>query len=163
MQKYANVPSARISFPFVIGTDDYTKQLYFYIEHIMNQKPMFIDNFEAGIAFVRSNEAGKFLALFADNNFTGAINGASEETISIREVVDYVKLKTGKSPVLSQDGEKAPYNSAEDYYLNISKSQELGFSFTPLTSWIYELIDCYISQAQKSFFHHLHNLIGESP
>lgn len=145
VQTYAQLPSVRVRFPFVIGADDYTKRLFFYVEHIVNQKPMFIDNLKAQMAFVRSDEAGRFLAFVGESEFTGAINGANEQTISIEEIVDYVKLKTGKSPVLSESGEPAPYNGADDYFLNLDRAKALGFSFTPLSDWIYGLIDFYIT------------------
>lgn len=147
VQTYARLPSVRVRFPFVIGADDYTKRLFFYVEHIVNQKPMFIDNLKAQMAFVRSDEAGRFLAFVGESEFTGAINGANEQTISIEEIADYVQLKTGKSPVLSESGEPAPYNGADDYFLNLDRAKALGFSFTPLSDWIYGLIDFYITAA----------------
>ncbi|MCK9618884.1 MAG: NAD-dependent epimerase/dehydratase family protein, partial [Lentimicrobiaceae bacterium] len=84
-QEYPHIHSVSVRFPFAIGPDDYTKRLYFYIDHIINQKPMFIDYYDNQMAFVRSDEAGKFLAVFAENNFCGAINGASEQTISLKD------------------------------------------------------------------------------
>lgn len=143
--EYAHVKYAAVRFPFVIGTDDYTKRLHFYIEHIINEKPMFIDNFTVQMAFVRSDEAGKFMAFLAGSDFQGAINGANEKTISIKEIADYVALKTGKSAILSNDGDVAPYNGANEYSINIDRAKSLGFSFTPLNDWIYKLIDSYIS------------------
>ena len=148
VQGYPHISSAMVRFPFVIGIDDYTKRLYFYVDHIVNQKPMFIDNLNAKMAFVRSDEAGKFLHFLANSSFNGAINAASEQAICIAEIVEYVKAKTGKSPIYSDSGETAPYNGAEDYYLNIDKSKNIGFSFTPLLNWIYDLIDSYIEQAR---------------
>lgn len=149
VQEYSRIPAVRVRFPFVIGADDYTKRLYFYVDHIVNQKPMYVDNLEAQMAFVRSEEAGKFLAFVGESDFTGAINGANEGTVSLREIADYVRVKTGKSPVFSEDGEPAPYNGAEDYYLNPEKAKALGFSFSSLEDWIYELIDSYIAEAGK--------------
>lgn len=150
VQAYPEIPSVRVRFPFVVGMDDYTKRLYFYVEHIVNEKPMHVDNYDARMAFVRSDEAGKFLAFLGNSSFKGAINGASEQTISISEIAEYVKHKTGKTAVFSESGENAPYNGAEDYFLNVDKSKSLGFSFTPLLEWIYSLIDDYIEQARKA-------------
>ena len=149
VQVYSHIPSAMVRFPFVIGTDDYTKRLYFYVDHIVNQKPMSVDNMDAKMAFVRSDEAGKFLAFLGESDFIGPINGASEQTVSLREIAGYIKEKTGKSPILSEDGEKAPYNGAEDYSMNVEKARSLGYSFTPLTEWIYGLIDSFITEAEQ--------------
>lgn len=148
-QAYSHIPSAMVRFPFVIGTDDYTKRLYFYVDHIVNQKPMYVDNMDAKMAFVRSDEAGRFLAFLGESDFTGPINGASGQTISLREIAGYIKEKTGKFPLLSDEGEKAPYNGAESYCLNVDKARSLGYSFTPLTEWIYGLIDSFIAKAKQ--------------
>lgn len=147
VQDYPHIPSIRVRFPFVIGPDDYTQRLSFYVEHILDQKPMYVDNPKAQMAFVRSDEAGKFLAYLAQTDFQGAINGASEQTVSVEQIAEYVKTKTGKEMLLSVEGEKAPYNGAEDYSLNIDKAKSLGFSFTPLRDWVYDLIDLLILQA----------------
>ncbi len=148
-QKYSSVPSTAVRFPFVIGEDDYTKRLFFYVDHIVNQKPMFVDNYEKQMAFVRSDEAGKLMALLGDNEFTGSINGASDGTISLKEIAEYIEKKTGMRPILSPDGEKAPYNGETEYSINTYKAKQLGFCFSPLNTWILELIDFYINEARN--------------
>lgn len=136
-----------VRFPFVIGNDDYTNRLYFYVEHIIKQKSMFIDNYEEQLAFVRADEAGKFLAFFAQNSFTGVINGASVGTISMKQIADYVYAQTGKMAIINNDGEKAPYNGENKHSINTGKASELGYSFSPLNNWIFDLLDTYIGKA----------------
>jgi nucleoside-diphosphate-sugar epimerase len=145
-QAYPQIKSVMARFPFVIGTDDFTERLKFYVEHILNDKAMNVDNLTAQMAFVRSDEAGKFLAFLADNDFTGVINGASEQTVSIQDVAGYVSLKTGKKPIFSLDGDVAPYNGENEYSINVDRAKSLGFSFTPLREWIFELVDYYIDK-----------------
>ncbi|MEG0355757.1 MAG: hypothetical protein RR621_08905 [Lachnospiraceae bacterium] len=60
-----------------------------------------------------------------------------------------MKYKTGNSLLLDENSDLAPYNDVSDYYLNICKARTLGFSFTPLKSWIYELINYYIAQTKS--------------
>ncbi|NLO86538.1 MAG: NAD-dependent epimerase/dehydratase family protein [Clostridiales bacterium] len=146
VQTYAHIPSVMVRFPYVIGTDDYTKRFQFYVEHIVNQIPMHVDGYDSQMAFVRSDEAGKFLASFADNDFTGAINGASEGTISVHQMTDYVTSKTGKSILLCASAEEAPYNGEADYSTNVDKARAIGFEFTPLHSWVYDLMDHWIDE-----------------
>lgn len=150
VKDYGNISSAIVRFPFVIGEDDYTGRLLFYVEHIMKRTPIFINNLSASMGFIRSGEAGKFLAFLADKTFTGTINAANEGTISIAEIADYVKEKTGKTIVLEENAEIGSYNGAENYYLNIDKAKSLGYSFTWLSEWIYDLIDYYILLAGNS-------------
>jgi nucleoside-diphosphate-sugar epimerase len=146
-QAYPDIKSVMVRFPFVIGTDDYTRRLQFYVDHVINNKAMYVDNPEAQMAFVRSDEAGKFLSFLAGNDYTGAINGASEQTISVQDIVDYVKTKTGKNPTFSLDGDSAPYNGEREYSINIDRAKSLGFSFSSLHHWIYNLLDFYIEEA----------------
>lgn len=139
-QKYPQIPSIAVRFPFVIGDDDYTKRLFFYVEHIANEKTAFIDNFDSQLPFVRSDEAGAFLASLAASDCCGPINGCSEGTMSIHDLSNYMKQKTGKSMVLSAQGDPGPYNGTPEYSLNTDKARKTGFHFTPLKEWIYDLI-----------------------
>lgn len=84
---------------------------------------MNIDNVDCQMSFIRSDEAGKFIAFLVDKNVKGAVNGSSDGTISIREVLDYVEKKTGKKAVLSEDGENAPYNGEPEYSINTDKAR----------------------------------------
>lgn len=146
-QTYAHVPSVAVRLPFVIGKDDYTKRLQFYVNHIMGQKPMYIDNLYQQMAFVRSDDAGRFLATLSQNDFTGAINAASDQTISISQIAHYIHLKTTHALLLDDQAPPAPYNAVRAYSMNTDKAKSLGFSFSPLHTWIYPLLDHLIQTA----------------
>lgn len=149
VQAFPNTNVVAVRFPFVIGKDDYTNRLYFYVEHIINKEPMFIDNYEKQLAFIRAEEAGSFLSFFAQNPFTGAINGANVGTISIKQISDYVYTKTGKSAIIDNNGEKSPYNGENEHSINTEKAKKLGYIFSPLNSWIFDLLDLYIRKANS--------------
>ena len=148
-QSYKNINAIAVRYPFVIGKDDYTKRLCFYVEHVIKGIPMNIDNIDCQMGFLRSDEAGKFMAFLVDKEFSGPINGSSYGTISVREILDYVTAKTGKSAVFSEDGEKAPYNGEPEYSISTSKAEKLGYKFSNLKDWIYGLIDYYIESEAK--------------
>lgn len=148
-QIYSHFDSVMVRFPFVIGEDDYTNRLYFYVEHIMNDLPMHIDNYNSQMSFISSSQAGEYLAFLARTDFSGAINGANEGTISIKEIAEYVEAKTGKKTILTSDGECGPYNGAGEYSINIEKAKKLGFEFSALKSWIFDLLDIYIEKAKE--------------
>ena len=138
-----------VRYPFAIGEDDYTKRLLFYVEHVMKSKPMYIDNLNEQMGFIRSDEAGGFIAYLIDKDVKGAINGASYGTISLNEIITYVEKKTGCSAILSEDGDVAPYNGEPAYSINTEKAQSLGYQFSNLGDYIYELIDFYIDYVNK--------------
>lgn len=143
-QKYNNINAIAIRYPFVIGQDDYTKRLYFYVESVIKEIPMYIDNIDCQMSFIKSDEAGAFMAFLADKDYVGPINGCSYGTISIREILTYVSEKTDKNAILSENGVKAPYNCEPEYSINTDRAEKLGFRFSNLKDWIYELIDYYI-------------------
>ncbi len=143
-QKYSDKKWIAVRYPFVIGKDDYTKRLQFYVEHTMKSIPMYIDNLDCQMGYIRSDEAGKFMAYLVDQNIAGAINGCSEGTISIREIIAYVENKTGTKAIVDQEGDLAPYNGEPEYSINTEKAKEAGFHFSSLKDWIYELLDYYI-------------------
>lgn len=148
-QKYSDKKSVAVRYPFVIGKDDYTKRLYFYVEHVLKQMPMKVDNLDNKMSFIRSDEAGKFISFLVDKNFTGAVNGCSRGTISVKQILDYLKQETGMSAVLSEDGDPAPYNGTPEYSINTQKAESLGFEFSDINDWIYGLLDYYIDVARE--------------
>lgn len=147
-QQYPDRNWIAVRYPFVVGRDDYTKRLLFYVEHAMKLMPMHIDNLNEQMGFIRSDEAGRFLAFLADQYITGAINGCSQGAISVREILDYVEKKTGARAILSEQGENAPYNGVAEYSINTEKAENLGFRFSHVRDWIYDLLDYYIEQVK---------------
>lgn len=144
-QKYPDRNWIAVRYPFVIGRDDYTRRLLFYVDHVIHSKPMHIDNPDCQMGFIRSDEAGKFLAFLAGKDFRGAVNGASDGTVSVREILNYVEQKTGKKAVIEVGGDPAPYNGEPEYSINTDKANALGFRFSRLRDWIYDLLDYYIA------------------
>lgn len=143
-QQYSDEKWIAVRYPFVIGKDDYTKRLLFYVEHTMKSIPMNIDNVHCQVSYIRSDEAGKFLAFLVDKDVKGAINGASDGTISIKEIIEYVEKKTGTKAIIDSAGEDAPYNGVPEYSICTDKAKSLGYQFTELKDWIYELLDYFI-------------------
>lgn len=143
-QEYSDRNWIAVRYPFVIGKDDYTKRLLYYVEHTMKSVPMNIDNLDCQMGYIRSDEAGKFMAFLVDRDVKGAINGSSEGTISLREIIEYIEKKTGSKAVIDKTGENAPYNGEPEYSINTEKARSLGFQFSVLRDWIYELLDYYI-------------------
>lgn len=148
-QEYSDKKWIAVRYPFAIGKDDYTKRFRFYVEHIMKEIPMYIDNMDYQMGFIRSDEAGKFLAYLVDKDFTGAVNGSAYGTISLKEIIQYVEKKTEKKASLSESGEQAPYNGEPEYSINTEIAEGLGFQFSTLKDWVYDLLDYYIAEVEN--------------
>ena len=148
-QQYPDRNWIAVRYPFVIGKDDYTGRLRFYVQHVLEGKPMYIDNADCPLGFIRSDEAGRFLAFLTESDFRGAVNGSSEGTVSVREILDYVEGKTGRKAVLAPDGDPAPYNGEPAYSINTDRAAALGFRFSALRDWIWNLLDYYMEGNEK--------------
>lgn len=144
LKLFNNVPLVFVRYPFVIGKDDYTHRLEFYVEHILNNKPMNIDNQDNQMSFISSKEAGDFMAYLVDKDFSGAINGANIGTISIKDIINYVENKTGRKAIISDTGDLAPYNGTPAYSVDVTVAKEIGYSFTNNYDWFFSLIDEFI-------------------
>lgn len=143
-QKYPGQKYIAVRYPVVLGKDDYTKRLLFYAEHVARSVPMYIDNLDAQMSFIRSDEAGAFMAFLADKDFCGAVNGASKGTVSLRQIIEFLEKKTGKKALISADGEAAPYNGESDFSVNTDKAKALGFEFSDVNDWIYDLLEYFL-------------------
>ncbi len=150
-QVYGERRFIAVRYPFVIGKDDYTGRLKFYVEHIMQSRPMKIDNLDAQMGFITSKDAGEFLAFLADKDYHGALNGACVGSISIRELLTYVEDKTGVKAIVSSEGQEAPYNGEAEYSINVDKAGLLGYRFTKLKSEVYSILDEYIKQLRDKY------------
>ncbi|MBR5800239.1 MAG: NAD-dependent epimerase/dehydratase family protein [Lachnospiraceae bacterium] len=148
-QKYPEKNWIAVRYPVVLGEDDYTGRLLFYVEHVMKSIPMHVDNLDKQMGYIRSDEAGKFLAFLADKSVNGAINGSARGTISLKEIIAYVEDKTGAKAILDEKGDEAPYNGEVEFSINTDKANSLGFAFSKLQDWIYELLDFYIALVEN--------------
>lgn len=143
-KKYADRNWIAVRYPFAIGKDDYTNRLKFYVDHVMKSIPMHVDNIDCQMSYIRSDEAGYFISFLVDKNVDGAVNGCADGTISLREIIEYVEKKTGKKAIIDGSGDDAPYNGEPEYSINTQKAKKLGFEFSKLSDWIYDLLDYYI-------------------
>ncbi|MDE6727642.1 MAG: NAD-dependent epimerase/dehydratase family protein [Oscillospiraceae bacterium] len=139
-----------VRYPVVMGKNDYTGRLKFYVEHICGQIPMRIDNLNIGTSYINESEAGEFISYLVDHPASGAVNGCSKSIISQNEIISYIESKSGKKAVISESGDLSPYdgNKADTSY-DFAKAENLGYSFSNISSWIFELLNFYLSQNQN--------------
>ena len=106
-QAYSHIPAAAVRFTLIFGKDDYTNRLGFYVENIVNEQPMNIDNLDARLAFINSSEAGHFLAWCAEGDIWGPVNASSAGGISLAEIIAYTEKRTNKKALLCSSKDAA--------------------------------------------------------
>ena len=131
-----------VRYPIVMGDNDYTGRLDFYITHIKEQKPMHVDDYDKSMAFIWQKNAGEFIAYLADHFVSGPVNGCSRGAVRIGDIIEYIEKKTGLKAVMAGGGDEAPYNGLTDTdSYNTDKAEATGYRFTPYEEWLYQLID----------------------
>lgn len=141
-----NIITVRI--PYVTPTE----RLYYYCDHIVNKKPMKIENIAKGFTFISDIDVGKFLVWISNQNFHGPINFASAGIITINMIIEYIESKVGiKAIIDTENGDDAPFNvyNENTYSMNLELAKSLGYDVPVLYDWIWALIDKYIEKALK--------------
>ncbi|PFN28160.1 NAD-dependent epimerase/dehydratase family protein [Bacillus cereus] len=131
--QHATFPVVAVRFPVVIGENDYTKRLQFYVEHIKRQEAIAVDHVDGELSFIHEKEAGEFLAWCGMENIEGPINACSNGVVSTREVICFIEENTLIKARIQEAGDNiAPYNEVTNCTLHNGKARELGFSFREL-------------------------------
>ncbi|NLT08176.1 MAG: reductase [Ruminococcus sp.] len=147
VQNYPDQDYIAVRYPVVIGENDYTGRLRFYVEKIISGGSMYIDDMDSRISFIYEKEAGEFLAHIAESSFSGAVNACSEGDISVAEIIAYIEERTGRKAVLSEAGEPAPYNGyPRQATLDTSRAHSSGFVFSDVKEYFRRTIDHYIEE-----------------
>ncbi|TJY41270.1 NAD-dependent epimerase/dehydratase family protein [Cohnella pontilimi] len=141
------VPAAAVRFPLVIGPDDYTNRLRFYVDKVKNQTPIALPDPDARLSFISSEESADFLGWTGRSEWTGPMNASSEGHISHRELMKLVESKTGREGGFTDSPDspdRSPYGFAGSWTIDASKAAKLGFSFRKLRDYLPELLESYL-------------------
>ncbi|MCG3773873.1 MAG: hypothetical protein JW395_0689 [Nitrospira sp.] len=139
----AAFPVVAVRFPIVLGEDDYTERLKFHIDRIRAGKPLYLPNLQAKLSLVSSADAAAFLAFLAHHDVVGPINCCSEEPIALSSLIEYAEEATEQKALTvgrPDLGETSPFGIATDWYMDVSRAKQLGFTATPLKAWLPELV-----------------------
>ncbi|WP_448163192.1 NAD-dependent epimerase/dehydratase family protein [Bacillus mobilis] len=141
----ATFPVVAVRFPVVIGENDYTKRLQFYVEHIVKQEPVAVKHLDGELSFIHEKEAGEFLAWCGMKDIEGPINACSNGVVSTGEVIHFIEENTGIKALVQEEGDNvAPYNEVINCTLHNGKASKLGFPFRELKIDIEQVLRYYI-------------------
>ncbi|MFS0552944.1 NAD-dependent epimerase/dehydratase family protein [Brevibacillus sp. 179-C9.3 HS] len=136
-------PVVAVRFPIVLAEDDYTRRLYFHIEHVQEERPIGISNPAAQLCFVHAQEAAQFLEWVATASITGPVNACSDGTVSLAELMETIAQTVGKPVRIEQTADAAdesPFGFVASFYMDNSKAKAAGFPFWSLEEWMPALI-----------------------
>lgn len=142
------MPVIAVRFPMVVGPDDYTKRLKFYVDKINNGESVYFPNLEVRMSLIHSDDAAEGLLFLGNCEFTGSINLASSEPLRIKDLIQSIENTVGKKAEVrtspESPDEKSPYGLPEDWFMNINLANSLGFTAKPISQWLPEVIKSYL-------------------
>ncbi|MEY8349112.1 NAD-dependent epimerase/dehydratase family protein [Bacillus cereus] len=149
--QHATFPVIAVRFPVVIGKNDYTKRLWFYVKNIIKRKPLVVEDIKGEMSFIHEKEAGRFLAWLSSIDVSGPMNACNNGVISMREIIDFIEKNTGiKSCIEEKKGNMAPYNEVTSCTVNSDRAKGLGFQFRELKTDIHNILEYYIEEMSRS-------------
>ena len=127
-QKYADKNWLAVRYPVVLGKDDYTNRLKFYVDHVINQHPMYIDNLDCQMSYIKSDEAGRLMAYMVDKNVTcRSCEWSFRRYYFLAEILKYIEKRTKKRAILEDDGMLLHIMVITEFNINSDKAKSLGF------------------------------------
>jgi nucleoside-diphosphate-sugar epimerase len=140
----ADFPVVAVRLPFVVGEDDYSERLKFYVNKVKEQEEMYIPEFEAVLDFITSDEAGRFLFWLGNSDFVGPINGGAKDEINFKQFIEMIEEVVGKKAVLTENKEAlTPYVLFAAFALSVEKAEQLGYRFPKINEFLPRLIKFY--------------------
>ena len=139
----ASLPVTAVRFPIVLGGNDYTERMTFYINKVINDEAIYLRNLDASISFVNEDEAGDFLAWIGQTNFDGPINCCTNGSVTLREFISFIELAAGKKAkveITQSDNKQTPYSIPKSWTMSNQKARDLGYHFQDIHQWLPELI-----------------------
>ncbi|MBY0087266.1 NAD-dependent epimerase/dehydratase family protein [Brevibacillus brevis] len=136
-------PVVAVRFPIVLAEDDYTRRLWFHIEHVQEERPIGITNPATQMCFIHAQEAAQFLEWVATASITGPVNACSDGTVSLAELMETIAQTVGKPVRIEKTtdaSDASPFGFAASFYMNNGKAKAAGFPFWSLDEWLPALI-----------------------
>lgn len=142
-----------IRIPIVLGMTDYTLRLHKHIEHGLNSTPLYFPNLNARMSFVESNHLADVLYRLGEKGVVaGALNVASPDSISMRDLLNLIVKETEKPFKLTSAAEfealndqlkskfQSPFGVSDDWFISTEKLKSLSIQLPVLADWLPKLI-----------------------
>jgi nucleoside-diphosphate-sugar epimerase len=139
----AKFPVAAARFPNILGANDMSRRLDWHVDFITKRLPIFVPNPKVRQSLVWSEDAGRFLRWLGSQSYTGPINAASDDPISIGDFMDTIAATVGTSVVYTKEGTRenhSPFGFSEDFTINVELVESLGFKFRRVADWLPPLV-----------------------
>lgn len=163
-----NFPVSIIRPTFVCGPNDPTRRDWFWIERILDEKPLLVPgNGEHKFQQVYVEDTAKAFhdLLYNEKTIGEAYNVAAEEVFSLNEYLRELSKLLNKKPELIYIEQKEfdklsfsihpgadvfPFNTRRDAFFSLDKiKRDLNYHSTPFKEWMKKTIDWYTTEPKE--------------
>jgi nucleoside-diphosphate-sugar epimerase len=145
----ASFPVTAVRIPLILGPDDYTGRLEFHIDRVREGQTMVIENLNAQMSLMSSEDASKFLFWLKDQAVEGSINAASSGNPTIGEILREIEAVLGREADVKSSGADAdytPFVGPQSKTMSIERALRLSANFSSVKDWLPGLIRHLASQ-----------------
>ncbi len=147
--KYSDVNYAIVRIPFVMSLDDdfedeLASRVQKYVNAVVNEYPINNRGLQRQYSFVENKDEANFLYFLSGNDYKGVVNFASQGSISMQEIIQYVESKTGKKALYDSNAELFPFTNHPEVTMNLEKCKSLGYIPQNINDWMLKKVDRYI-------------------
>jgi nucleoside-diphosphate-sugar epimerase len=137
----APFPVVAVRIPIVLGEEDYTGRLLYYINSVKNEEPVYFPAPDASMGFIHQQEAGQFISWIASTDFKGPINACASGEISMKNLIGLIAERVKKEPIIDTENEReSPYGVEQTWTVTNERASKLGYRFSKLEDWLPGLI-----------------------
>ncbi|MED1201742.1 NAD-dependent epimerase/dehydratase family protein [Heyndrickxia acidicola] len=142
-------PVTAVRFPIVLGEQDYTERMLFYIRKALHDEVIYLRNPDASICFISEEEAGDFLAWIGLQSYSGPINACTNGSVRLNEFIEYINETTHKRAHVQQssdDSRSTPYSIPGNWVMSNEKARSLGYRFKELKEYLPDIIQTEVQK-----------------
>ena len=149
----AKFPVVAVRPPIVLGKDDYTERLHYYVRKVLAGEVIGFDDLSRKLSFVDSDDLARFLFWCGvEDDFSGPANASSPDQITHGEMIKLIEDKTGTEAKIEHPSSKeanSPMNFPVSIYQDVSIAEAEGFHFSKLSDWLAPLVEWIVSKEKK--------------
>ena len=139
----AAFPVVAVRFPVVLGIDDYTKRLHFYVKRILNHELITVPPDDTGLSLISSHEAARFLLWTGQQSeMAEPINACSLGEKTIMEIILMIESIVDTKAIIqdSFDSDLSPLGNLASLSMDNGRALAKGFEFSIVDDWLLKLI-----------------------
>lgn len=127
------------------GPEDFTGRLAHYVELVRQGAALPFADAQAGVSFMRAQDAAGFLVWAGEQQFTGAVNAAAAGPLSAYDLHHRVAEALDANPktrrvAAAQAGELSPFDYPAPLVLDTGRAAKLGYRFGHTDDWLDNVI-----------------------